>query len=89
MRARRGWRAVRIGVIAGIFGGVALAAARFVPRLLARQSYRRLAATKSTEELWPPVPPRSGEPVRVFAPLARTATDGDGTGATDRPTRPS
>ncbi|MGP8066293.1 MAG: hypothetical protein ACLP81_07950 [Acidimicrobiales bacterium] len=78
MKARQGRRAVRIGVFAGIVGGLGLAAARYVPKLIARRSYRRLAAKKSTDELWPPVPPRSGEPVRVSAPRAGKASDGDG-----------
>jgi len=78
MKARRGWRTVRIGVLAGIAGSLGLAAARYVPKLIARQSYRRLAARKSTDELWPPVPSRSGEPVRVSAPRAGKASDVDG-----------
>jgi uncharacterized membrane protein len=69
-------RALHLGVIAGVLAG-AVAAVRFVPRLVARRSYRKLAATKATDEFWPPVPVRSGEPLRVAAPLARTANDGD------------
>jgi uncharacterized membrane protein len=79
MVARGKRRAVHLGVIAGVLAG-AVAAARFVPKLVARRSYRRLAATKATDEFWPPVPVRSGEPLRVAAPLARTTNDGDAPG---------
>ncbi len=79
MRTRQGWRILRVGLITGILGGVTVAAAKFIPRLIARRSYRKLAATKTTEELWPPVPSRPGEPVRVSAPLAGTTHDGDRT----------
>ena len=48
-----------------VIGGFAVAAARFVPKLVARRSFRRLAARETTEELWPPVPSRAGGPVRV------------------------
>jgi uncharacterized membrane protein len=78
MRAQRGLRAVRLGVIAGLIGGFVVAATRFVPKLIARRSFKRLAATRTTEELWPPVPSRAGGPVRVDAPLAGGADDGDG-----------
>jgi hypothetical protein len=77
MKAQRGWRAVRLGVVAGLIGGFAVAAARFVPKLVARRSFRRLAATRTTEELWPPIPSRAGGPVRVDAPLAGGPDDGD------------
>ncbi|MGD0743469.1 MAG: hypothetical protein ABSA31_09370 [Acidimicrobiales bacterium] len=80
MRTRRGWRAIRIGVVAGVLGGAAVAAARVLPKFLARRSFRRLAATKTTEELWPPVPTRSAGAVRVDAPLAGAPVDGDGSG---------
>jgi hypothetical protein len=76
MVARGKRLAVYLGVIAGVLAG-AVAAARFVPKFFARRSYRKLAATKATDEFWPPVPVRSGEPLRVAAPLARTANDGD------------
>jgi len=78
MKAQRGWRAIRLGVIAGLIGGFAVAAARFVPKLLARRSFKRLAATKTTEELWPRVPSRADGPVRIDAPLAGGGDDGDG-----------
>ncbi|HXZ82809.1 MAG TPA: hypothetical protein VED84_03545 [Acidimicrobiales bacterium] len=80
MKARRGWRVLRIGVVTGLASAAVLAAARIVPRFVAHRSYRRLAAAKATEDLWPPVPSRPAEPVRVSAPLAQTGNDGEGSG---------
>jgi hypothetical protein len=80
MRTLRGSRLLRIGVLTGLAGGAVLAALRIVPKLVARRCYRRLAAAKTTEELWPPVPPHPADPVRVSAPLARATDDGEGTG---------
>jgi hypothetical protein len=70
-------------MVAGLLGGAAVAAARFVPKLVARRAYRKLAAAKATEELWPPVPSRSSEQLQVSAPLAGTAHDGDRTQSRD------